>query len=177
VDFDDRDRLRRSPGLRTRLVASLAMAAPLLALLGGCPDSTGPRTPEIAPTASSTRTAASWGDTAEAVVVELEGVIAAVASNDKDAAIERYKQAYWVCYDPDLEPASRTNLPEEMLDKRLADVARVREDVFSEIQSAVKHGAPLSQVEPLVRGLEEKIRGDAKKLDAMKVPLPGRKPQ
>jgi hypothetical protein len=116
-----------------------------------------------------------WATQAELVVKKLEELVAAVASGDKAGALKAHDSAYFECYENaehNLEVASQRFLPEEELDKKMRNVAIVREDVFAQIKSAVKLGAPVANVRALVDELETKIRADAKKLDEMKVAPP-----
>jgi hypothetical protein len=154
------------------------IAVPGLAALGlaGCPAPDQPVGPPPGPgsvsnpasATSGTASAKTWADQAEVVARMLDAVVVEAEKGDKTRAVAACKDAYFVGYenvDRNLEVASMTNLPEEMLDGKPRNVKIVREDLFAQIQRAVNMGAPVVRVRALVDELANKIRDDAKTLD------------
>lgn len=156
-----------------------SLAAVLLLALPGCPDGKKPPPPppgpDVAAPSTASAVAETWAAQAELVAKKLDALVVSVEKGDKEAALALHESAYFECYENaarNLEVASQRFLPEEPLDGRPRNVAIVREDLFAQVKSAVKSGAPLSTVRALVDELEKKIRDDAKKLDDMKVAPP-----
>lgn len=160
-----------------------AVPVVLLASLAACPaaDPTtrvplpapgGVASPASPSATSGAKGAGSWVEQAETVAKMLDRVVELVEKNDKAAALTACSDAYFVGYENterNLEVASMTHLPEEPLDGRPRNVKIVREDLFAQIKSAVKVGAPAAQVRVLVDELANKIREDAKTLDKAQV--------
>lgn len=163
--------------MKRSALLSLPLVALLVALIGCPPKTTTTSQPAgTAPETSAAPTATPpvqcWADQAEKLAKLLDKVVALVEKNDKLAANDAAKDAYYVGYeDPDwhLEAASMTNLPEEPLDGKPRNVKIVREESFAEIRAAVKSGAPAAKVRELCDRLVAQVRADAKKLDDMKV--------
>ncbi len=154
------------------------LALLLVLLVAGCPGPSAP-TPPAPPGTSvataSSNVAATWAGQADLVASRLGELTAAVEKGDKIAALAAHESAYFERYENpgrNIEVASQRNLPEEELDGKPRNVAIVREDLFAQVKSAIKAGAPAATVRALTDELSRKIREDAKKLDDMKLAPP-----
>jgi hypothetical protein len=140
-----------------------------LLALAGCPPTT-PAPPSAA--SPSPGPSGAWVAQAERCVARLDEVVAKAEAGDREGALAAHEKAYFEEYDRNLEVASKTYLPEEPFEGKMRNVVIAREDAFAAIKGAVKSGAPAARVRTLVQALTEKLRADARKLDAQNAPPP-----